>query len=169
MNSNVSKCQRGRVCVNPSNQIFLLFPIWFFSCFPNFCFLFGELHWKCQREGVCKSVKPPALQLGLLFYAEGFSRFSAYKRHIFYAGTRLRPRSLQIEYPSQTSLFAISSGVHTIQLVDFFSNFWRKILGRQSESNSHSCSDRLICNFFGSSHNFSYLKVLFSTVSDNDD
>ena len=74
-----------------------------------------QQHW----EVVCKSVKPPALQLGLLFYAEGFSRFSAYKRHIFYA-TRLRPPRLTdwiswdaslslILTPAQTSLFATSS------------------------------------------------------------
>ena len=65
--------------------------------------LLGELQWKClswsQQETECKSVKPPALQLGLLFYVEGFSRFSAYKRHIFYAATRLNPHGLQIEYP----------------------------------------------------------------------
>ena len=47
----------------------------------------------------CKSVKAAALKLGLLFYAEDFSRFSAYKRHIFYAATRLNPHGLQIEYP----------------------------------------------------------------------
>ena len=130
------------VCQSVKPDIFIVpYLLRFFSCFPNFCFLFGELHWKSQREGVCKSVKPPALQLGLLFYAEGFSRFSAYKRHIFYAGTRLRPRGLQIEYPSQIS--------------------------------DHSFSDLPICNFFGSSHNFSYFKlviqVLFQIVTDNDD
>ena len=32
------------------------------------------------------------------------------------------------------------------------------ILGRQSESNSHSFSDLLICNFFWSSHNSSHLQ-----------
>ena len=90
---------REGLCQSVKPDIFIVpYLLRFFSCFPNFCFLFGELQCKCQREGVCKSVKPPALQLGLLFYVEGFSRFSAYKRHIFYAGTRLRPRGLQIEY-----------------------------------------------------------------------
>ena len=32
------------------------------------------------------------------------------------------------------------------------------ILGRQSDSNSHSISDLLICNFFSSSHNSSHLQ-----------
>ena len=35
------------------------------------------------------------------------------------------------------------------------------ILGRQSESNSHSFSDLLICNFFSSSHNSSHLQRPF--------
>ena len=83
--------------------------------------LLGELQWKClswsQQETECKSVKPPALQLGLLFYVEGFSRFSAYKRHIFYA---TRPDLTPTAY------------------------YWLNILGRQSESNSHSFPDLLI-------------------------
>ena len=81
----------------------------------------------------CKSVKAAALKLGLLFYAEDFSRFSAYKRHIFYA---TRPDLTPTAY------------------------YWLNILGRQSESNSHSLLDLLIYKILGNSRNSSYLQHL---------
>ena len=40
------------------------------------------------------------------------------------------------------------------------------ILGRQSESNSHSFPDLLICNFFGSSLNSSYLQHICLIVTE---
>ena len=85
----------------------------------------------------CKSVKAAALKLGLLFYAEDFSRFSAYKRHIFYA---TRPDLTPTAY------------------------YWLNILGRQSESNSHPVLELLIYKILVNSCNSSYIYNIFVWV-----
>ena len=85
----------------------------------------------------CKSVKAAALKLGLLFYVEDFSRFSAYKRHIFYA---TRPELTPTAY------------------------YWLNILGRQSESNSHPVLELLIYKILVNSCNSSYIYNIFVWV-----